>query len=228
MGIERLKFSEAVQFAVAVAIGRINPPPHNTHAGVIYKDRDGLRMIHLGWHHQLHDSEWRFGQNYAYVVPEVPPERANAVAALCRLIRRKQPGIPYAFRLVEDVRFEMTTGDIVLSKGASGLNCSSFVLIVFLQAGIRLIQLETWEERPEDREWQQYLLDLLIRTSAPSGHVEAVRTEIGCARVRPEEVAGACLEQDLPASFARCRDNGRAILNFLDHGVARSRSGAAG
>jgi hypothetical protein len=228
MGIERLKSSEAGRFAVAVAIGRINPPPRNTHAGVIYKDRDRLRMIHLGWHHQLHDSEWRYGQNYAYVVPEIPPERANAVAASCRLIRRKQPGIPYAFRLVEDVRFDMTTGDIVLSKGALGLNCSSFVLIVFLQAGIRLIQLETWEERPEDREWQQYLLDLLIRTNAPAGHIEAVRMEIGCASIKPEEVAGACLERDLPASFARCRDNGRAILNFLDHGAARSGSGVAG
>jgi hypothetical protein len=44
MGIERLTFSEAGRLAVAVAIGRINPPPHNTHAGVIYNDRDGLRM----------------------------------------------------------------------------------------------------------------------------------------------------------------------------------------
>jgi hypothetical protein len=228
MGIERLNFSEVGRFAVAVAIGRVNAPPHNTHAGVIYKDRGDLRMIHLGWHHQLHDSEWKYGQNYAYVVPNIPPERASAVAALCRLIRRKQPGIPYAFRLVEDVRFDMTTGDIVLSKGALGLNCSSFVLITFLQAGVRLIQLETWEERPEDRAWQQHLLDLLIRTNAPPGHIEAVRTETGCARIRPEEVAGACLEEDLPASFARCRDNGQAIVNALDYGAARSGPGTAG
>jgi hypothetical protein len=228
MGIERLNFSEGGEMAVAVAIGRTNTPPHNTHTGVIYKHGVGLRMIHLGWHHQLHDSEWKYGQNYAHVVPNLPRERANAVAALCRLIRRKHPGIPYAFRLVEDVRFNTTTGDIILSRGALGLNCSSFVLIVFLQAGIRLIQLDTWEERAEDRQWQQYLLDLLSRTNAPAEHVEAVREEIGSARIRPEEVAGACLEDDLPASFARCRDNGQAIVNALDREAARSRPGPAG
>jgi hypothetical protein len=227
MGIERLSFSEGGRLAVAVAIGRINAPPYNTHAGVIYKDGDGLRMSHLGWHHQLHDSEWKYGQNYAYVVPNLPQERANAVAALCRLIRRKHPGIPYAFRLVEGVRFDAATGDIILSTGSLGLNCSSFVLIIFLQAGVRLIRLETWEGRPEDREWQQHLLELLIRTSASAEHVEAVRTEIGCARIRPEEVAGACLEDELPASFERCRDNGQAIIDALDRWGPRSRPGPA-
>jgi hypothetical protein len=117
----------------------------------------------------------------------------------------------------------------VLSKSASGLNGSNFVLIVFLQAGTRLIPLESWQERPEDRQWPPYWLDLLIRTNAPTGHMfEAVRIEIGYARIRPEGVAGGCLEEDRPATFARCRGNGRAILQFLDHGAARSRSGAAG
>ena len=167
MGIERLNFSEKGTIAVAVAIGRINAPPHNTHAGVVYRDRDGLRMIHLGWHHQLHDWEWKYEDNYAHVIPEIPRERANAVAALCRLVRRKHPGIPYAFRLVENIRFNITTGDIILSQGSHGLNCSSFVIILFLQAGIRLIELETWEPRPEDARWQQQLLRLLIMTNAP-------------------------------------------------------------
>jgi hypothetical protein len=135
MGIERLNFAEGGRFAAAVAIGRVNAPPYNTHAGVIYKHGDELRMIHLGWHHQLHDSGWKYGPNYAYVVPNIPQERANAVAALCRLIRRKHPGIPDAFRLVEGVRFNAATGDIILSEGALGLNCSTFVLIVFLRRG---------------------------------------------------------------------------------------------
>jgi hypothetical protein len=100
--------------------------------------------------------------------------------------------------------------------------------IVFLQAGTRLIPLESWEDRLEDREWPPCRLDLLIRTNAPTGLIEAVRIEIGCPRIRPEGVAGASLEEDRPASFARCRDNGRAILHCLDHGAARSGSGAAG
>ena len=217
MGIERLNFSEQETIGVAIAIGRINAPPHNTHTGVIYRDRDGLRMIHLGWHHQLHDWQWKYNENYAYVIPSIPQERANAVAALCRLVRRKHPRIPYAFRLVEDLRFNMTTGDIILSKGAYGLNCATFVVIIFLEVGIRLIELKIWEARTEDAEWQQQLLGLLIATNAPTEHIEAVRTETGCARIRPEEVAGACLEEKLPASFTQSRDNGRAILDAIDH-----------
>jgi hypothetical protein len=102
------------------------------------------------------------------------------------------------------------------------------VLIVSLQAGTRLIPLESWEERPEDREWPPSRPDLLIRTNAPPGHLEGVRMEIGCARIRPEGVAGACLEEDRPASLARCRDDGRAIWHGLDPGAAGSGSGAAG
>jgi hypothetical protein len=49
MGIERLNFSEGGEMVVAVAIGRTNAPPRNTHTGVIYEDRGGRRMIHLGW-----------------------------------------------------------------------------------------------------------------------------------------------------------------------------------
>jgi hypothetical protein len=104
----------------------------------------------------------------------------------------------------------------------------NFVPIVSLQAGTRLIPLESWEERSEDREWPPYRPDLPIRTNAPTGQIEAVRIEIGCARIRPEDVAGACLEGELPASFTRCRDDRRAIVHVLDHGAARPGSGAAG
>jgi hypothetical protein len=102
------------------------------------------------------------------------------------------------------------------------------VSIIFFQAGTRLIPLESWEERSEDREWPQSRPDLLIRTNAPTGPIEAARIEIGCVRISPEEVAGARLEEDRPVSLAPCRDNGRAIWHVLDHGAARSGSGAAG
>jgi hypothetical protein len=47
-----------------------------------------------------------------------------------------------------------------------------------------------------------------------------IRSQIGKApRVRPEEVAGACLEEPLPASgvdFVQCEENGRKVLEVCD------------
>ncbi len=110
----------------------------------------------------------------------------------------------------------MTSGDLVLTRDGNGLNCSNFVLVVFLMEGISLIDFTTWQERPEDADWHSYLVDQLEHYGASSDHVAVVRSEIGCARVRPEEVAGACLEAVLPTTFEQCRANGRRLIQVVD------------
>ena len=218
MGIERLKFAwNSVEFS-AVAIGRVTEHPHNTHAGIIYKESDGkLYMLHLAWNHDLRRNA--YNDRYACVTPKLRPERARSIAAFCRLLwnrQRENQTIPFALRLCKEVKFDSVSGKLLLSKGAYGLNCSNFTIIVYLQFGVELIALDTWQSREEDSLRQADLVKMLEADNAPKDHVEAVRSEIGCARVRPEEVAGASLEEAWPVTFEVCERNGREITAKLD------------
>jgi hypothetical protein len=79
-----------------------------------------------------------------------------------------------------------------------------------------LVDYSTWPlNRPGDAEWQQSMISLL-RGRAPEEHVKAVEQDVGCARYRPEEVAGAATVHPLPAGFAIAAERGQQILALLN------------
>jgi hypothetical protein len=217
MDLARLKPAADPETIVAVAVGRVPGPPDSTHAGLLYRDANGgLAALHLGWHHRLLDEY--LDEGYVFAYPDIDPIRARQVAELCRLIKDRGPKIPYAFRLDLNARFCAITGDLLTLGDGHGLNCSSFVVVVFQSTGIALIDLAGWEIRSEDVYRQSQLCHLMSSSSrTPESHILAVRHEIGrYPRVRPEETAGACLEDLLPAAYDRCWPKGVAILAFID------------
>ena len=81
----------------------------------------------------------------------------------------------------------------------------------------RLLDPATWPERPEDREWEEAILNLLAEY-ATADHVEAVRSSVGAKRLRPDEVVGAATLSDdyWPASFQSARGLADQILADLN------------
>lgn len=120
---------------------------------------------------------------------------------MCRLIseRHGDLGLPYGLSY-QIGRFDPQTAELLLDDGAVGLTCATFVLAVFASCGVRLIDTENWPERPEDAEWHKAIIAALSRRASPE-HIAAVTTETGCARFRPEEVAGASSLEDPPRQF---------------------------
>jgi hypothetical protein len=53
-------------------------------------------------------------------------------------------------------------------------------------------------------------------------HIKRIIPDVGRARIRPEETAGACLEDELPALFAQCERNGKVVVELVDHRIAVS------
>lgn len=100
-------------------------------------------------------------------------------------------------------------------------NCSTFVLTVFAEAGPSLIDFTTWRTRESDAKWHRHLVAFLKRC-APEPHWKKVEQDIGCARVRPEEVAGACFEDPVPANFDQCEANGAFALGEVAKHVRRT------
>ena len=103
-----------------------------------------------------------------------------------------------------------------------GLTCSTFVLTVFESVYLPLIDFDTWENRADDNERHDRLLEKMrdgipahgIPPAEPQ-HVSAVAADLPCIRVRPEEVAAAGMSDSRRAAFLQAERGGRWILEIL-------------
>ena len=206
--------SKKVPF-VAVAICRTSHG--NLHTGVVYRREDGTyRLFHQAWHHHTLDEPLQQGSTsiggpFLCVVPSIPEERAVAIAEFWEFVASKGQPIGYALRDDERARFDPATCVLTLPNGV-GLSCSTFVLVMFRSVNWPYLDTVGWPPgRPGDAEFQAGLVKLLERTGCPPDHVEAVKKEIGCARIRPEEVAGVALYPALPVRHPEAEDGGYFI-----------------
>jgi len=194
-----------------------------THCGLLYRASDrSINMLHLQWHCDLHN-ESGVPAEYGWTVPAIPLERAKQVSQLCRLVWRKHPEIPYGFHYVPCKLFSLVDGSLELQEGMRGFTCATFVLAIFERCEMSLLELETWPHRESDEVWQAHMLAVMRRRTPhiDTRHIEGVAAEIGCLRYRPEEVAGACLVRNLPASFEEATASAQLVLRSLEQYYAR-------
>ena len=219
MDLNRIKISEADVAVLAVGISQT--PQGNTHTGVVYVDGKGqMRFLEQAFHKvtrsELVQESVSFCDGlFLFALLDIDPDRAEIVAGLCRLIASTRPSFTYALMYDPDAQFDVHTGRLSLPSG-KGLNCSTFVLVLFKSAQFPLIDFSGWPEREEDVRAHKELIRLLRDNQPPSeqGHIAAVENEVGCIRARPEEVAGSCLCR-LPARFGNAKSAGQAILEKL-------------
>lgn len=199
-----------------------------THAAIAYYSMSpvpAMRLLHLAWHRDLRDEEFaEHGGEYSWVSLGLEHAEEVALAAYCRLVSRNEEreNITYALRYDDTVTFDPITGEVILPSGATGMSCSTFVAHLLRSFGIQLLDMSSWRmDRPGDRERQQQLVAWLSSHYDADYRAQAVRItpQIGCARVRPEDVVGACLfwTEERSANYADCEVGGRVILALLDH-----------
>lgn len=188
--------------SVGVAISTTGPG--RWHIGIVHGSRGKeILLLHLAWHHRLCNESP--GDEIAWIQLQLPALRLRSIAAFCRLVwrRHRLGGLPYAFRYAE-TSFA-SDGRLRLGATEHGLTCATFVLALLRATGVELMDLSTWPTRPDDAAWHAEVIELLRRHGAPPEHIARVRSEVGCARFRPQEVAGACSEGTFPTSFGSAR-----------------------
>lgn len=200
---------------VTVMVGAVG-----AHVGILYRtdDAGSWRHLHLAFHFRLrnesgapHDAHW--------VVPQLDEIALADLSQSAWLIAQRHADgrVPYAFR--SGARFE-PGGTLTLNQSL-GLTCSTFVSLVFAHAGIPLIEEATWEvarsaeRQVEDIAAQDRLVSYLRRDPDARQHAERVAAEIGCTRVRAEEVAAASGMTGHPIPFARAEPEGRRVLEAI-------------
>jgi hypothetical protein len=173
----------------------------------------------------------------AWSVPDIPPERLEVIAGHCRQIERLGLWglrMPFGLMYVPGRHINTENLSITLCDGVIGFSCATFVLHFFDTVGIRLLDVENWRSRAQDTEIQRRYVEQLRAQTDEIGppkfgadyptktHVEAAESQIGCFRYRPEEVAAACLFDDLPVDIDKAEPAGKRVLQFIDEQSARA------
>lgn len=203
-----------------VSVGVERTGDCTAHAGLLYRDAvGGLYFLHLAWHRWLkHDA---YSGSFGCAIPNMDYADEMFVAGFCGRIwrARQQDKIPFSLRHDPDVGFDLVTGEVRFPAGATGLICANMVLAVFRSSGNTLLDPSGWPtDRVEDHEVQQNQINTMLSRSADErAQGKLLQADVGhVARVRPEEAAGACLEDAYPAAFLECEANGRFIRHRMD------------
>ena len=230
MSSRQIRFAGQEVTGVAVAVCRM--PQGHTHSGVLYRHTNGrLCLVHLRWDcdlaHEVFDGvnhRWDggvardlFEGSYAWVIPDLLPEEMDDVRAVCRDLVRRMPTIHYSFLFDPEATLNPQTSEVVSAIAPYGLTCSTFVLAVFNSAQVQMVHLTGWQSRPDDHRWYAALLRYLGKTGVDPVHIARIQSNVQCLRVRPEEVAGACLasRDNIPAGYDHCEPAGRDVLRLL-------------
>ena len=209
---------------IAVAIAEVDHDQR--HTGVFYRvdESDPVEFLHLAWHCDLR--RHTPSKKYLWVLPAISQRRLLQVAAKCDDIASANltDGIPYSFGSPLNC-FDSQTREFLLGPTTTGLTCASFVLALFEDSGLPLVDCKKWPPpNEEDRKWQkEEIYDALVKTerrrpgSVSKAHLDHVKNEIGsAARFRPEQVAAATLKRNRnPVKYKLVARWGKSILAVL-------------
>ena len=193
--------------AVALMVGAVR-----LHTGIAFRRRDdSIEILHLASHCKVRAAPTA---GWSYAVPVLDVIDLVLLAAYCVMLDRERPLIPYGLKFEESSLDD--DGRFTPGPNESGMTCSTFVLAIFEWATIPLLSRESWPSRPDDTEAQLKLVAYLRTTDATKEHIEAVEREVGCMRIRPEEVAAATTTEPRPIGFVDAEVIGLEVLAEFD------------
>jgi hypothetical protein len=200
---------------VCVAIKSISQTQQ--HVGVIYRaEGEEHALLHLKFHDKLERDELEF-LSYYWIKPSIDPRNLQLLAEWLAVIwaRNKNKGL-LPFSIEYSGRYFASDATFSRTGVGEGLTCATFILSVFSDFGLSLVDGASWPKRVGDEKWQKQILDVLEK-EATAEHVKAQKKHIGVAsRFRPEEVAGATgIYSGTPVLFNQAEKAGKTVLQSL-------------
>ena len=128
-------------------------------------------------------------------------ENRMVISAFLQSMEEEHPDIPYGFGI--DGQCFDEDGNFVTPPPGEGLTCATFVVEVLRQQGFDILVEDSWPIRAEDEAWRAAIIQQLeLSGSADAPHIAALAAKPTTTRVRPDEVAAACLNSPIPNEFA--------------------------
>ncbi|MCX7087054.1 MAG: hypothetical protein NTV00_03260 [Methylococcales bacterium] len=207
--------------SIGIAIGRPDFQRDQQHIGILFIDQDQLpKCLHLAWHFDLR-KDTPNPKKYLWLNVPIDPINKIHLATVCELIFQSNiDRIPYGISM-EGTGFS-EDGTFITEHKFAGLTCATFVIQVFHSQGYKIVDVENWCERDDDKVWQSSILRCLEEGGASAEHVEFQRQQIpkGAARFRPEEVAAAASLPGQPYGLEHIIEPAKQILDAISHFIS--------
>lgn len=202
----RAGLTSAVQ--LGVGIKAIRKQRH--HVGLLYKKEDSPpRFLHLAWHHRLVDEA--LPPDYLIGFSQLDAMNKGYMVAYVSQVAKSPSEIPYSISFDGGYYFD-DAGNYVPKPLGMGLTCATFIMTLYEKNGLQLIDFSTWSSRTDDVIWQREIIDMLRKDGASLEHIDVLESNIGAARVRPEEIAAAVISEEAPIDFKAAKKLAAEIL----------------
>lgn len=132
-----------------------------------------------------------------YVDAEMTSDRMLAVAVMCALAERRFRGKTFPYTLRVDGFPGVSVGG---APTGSGMSCATFVAHIFEASGNPLVDLTTWDPKPENLA-EALAMSETFATHGLTDIAAYIAASADAARLRPSEVAGASGGAAHPVSF---------------------------
>lgn len=197
---------------VGIAIKVSDRPSRQLHVGILYRRQEGpIHFAHLARHEACFDEEARNDRGYFWEDSAwyTAPGMEGAAIALAAYIRScaSESAIPYS-PIVGAARFD-ELGRYENGGPLEGLTCASYVHTVLKSGGFDAVEIGTWGPRLDDATWWSNLIPYL----GPRG--DELRDLTLPYRLRPDEIAVACVSGDAPLNFSQAVAQGAILTNQL-------------
>jgi hypothetical protein len=184
------------------------------HIGLIYRSATGEPYLaHLAWHLDFRNEPYPGGYFCgSSCLDEVSQQVFSAwLETFCARVQKISYGINSAGVILDS---ELLTFDPV--PFGKGLTCATFVLALFERMGYQLLDAGEWATQPEDQAWQLSIIEALGRNPDESKErLEAMATDVGCFRFRPEQVAAGVLRAPPSLGYKSANELAAEILETL-------------
>jgi len=201
---------------VGIAIRATDVVRQQMHVGLVYRSSDGeQRFLHLAFHHDLRDESAPVSPHYFWAdcawlsLPDYDVVGEALVAYIESV--REETELPYGFD-ASGVQFD-GGGHYVSLDATKGLTCATFIATVLESAGIPVVDLATWQSRPDDEAWRAIIMEAL-QEIAPARAAEVAHSTLEF-RLRPDEIAGASISTQVPLVFSEAIAAAQPIRNQL-------------
>ncbi len=177
--------------AIGIAGSCISGNKNQKHVTLIYRNPEGYPwLLHLASHMLLKHEKWNGSYHWIeFSGLDVEVEESFADWAVMVASAELSTPIPYSVVLSPDRNFA-TDGHYIDRKDGSGLTCATFLVALFSDFGLPLVNQLSWpKSRPGDAQWALKILEMLRARFTLPHYLEQLRQVYVLKRFRPEEVS---------------------------------------
>ena len=215
------EMTQSIAFGIAGSV--VTGNRKQKHITLLYRSNNKhIMMLHLGWHKQLRHENWD-GKYHWLELQGIDEEVQETFADWAVIVAGAalESPIPYSILFNPDTNFD-SRGQFINKSDGSGLTCATFILALFSDFQLPLIDVASWPtSRKGDFPWIRKILNMLLdqvrRNKMPAiNWLEQAKRRHELKRFRPEEVfSAASIFEGVPLSFALVESKATKISHLV-------------